>query len=217
MNLTSLKAVFTGSKIPYNLSPRKIRCDAVYAETGLVGPRGQKQGTDFLECFYPPVSNAIDVKNVKRLTDAEDQIVIPDEDQDIDPVGDQDAIPVEMDFIPCLQLCLAYLVLDPNLCLKTEGLWDITQSEVYKCYRKEPIFEGENKDKVNATWLVQVVAFFKSHFKGNDGIFFNEYAKLDEEKRPSAWVGKLEQGTKKLGENWLGVYSESPVSFRCIK
>ena len=197
-NLEFLRKYVGGNTSNTEVSPRRIR--HLQTHGALIGPQGQKSGTDILDHLFPssnlPPSPSLNVRtrSTRRYNRVQTDVF-------------------DFPVLPYLQLSLTHLMLDPKVCYGKDDILARSQAEVYKCYSREPIFQGPNRQCINANWLLHVASFFKLHLKRqSEGIFYNNYQELADEDKPTGWAGKIEQGTTKLGKHWLGAYSELSIS-----
>lgn len=108
-----------------------------------------------------------------------------------------------------IQLCLTYLYLHPSTCKGAVAHFDDSQRQAYLCHKIEPVFQGDKKQEPNVSWLLHVVNFFKLQLKVEaEGHFYHAYNILASHQLPQPWLGKIKDGTQKLGSHWKGAYSE---------
>ena len=107
-----------------------------------------------------------------------------------------------------LKLCFVHLMLNPRI-PQLQSRFADSQSAVYTCIRREPLFKGKLGHDINFTWLEHAANFFKYHFRqqNGEGLLTHLIDDLPDRDLPRAWPGRLENGTKKLGPKWKGAFS----------
>ncbi|KAH8592515.1 hypothetical protein B0O99DRAFT_517653 [Bisporella sp. PMI_857] len=106
-----------------------------------------------------------------------------------------------------IQLCLAHLVLDPNIPNKIGGL-DLGQRAAYSDHEKQPMFLGNWKQDINIRWVLSTLSFFQVQFLSDeDGALTHEYAALEQDQLPQPWLGRLQDETQTIGSHWKGAYT----------
>ena len=108
-----------------------------------------------------------------------------------------------------LKLCLTHLMLNPRL-PQIQSRFVDSQSTVYTCIRRAPLFKGKGGFDVNFEWLEHAATVFKYDFSQQHcvGLLTHLIEDLPEKDLPRAWPGVLQNGTKKLGPKWKGAFSE---------
>ncbi|KFY16136.1 hypothetical protein V491_05439 [Pseudogymnoascus sp. VKM F-3775] len=108
-----------------------------------------------------------------------------------------------------IRLCFVHLLLHPHMCNIKTNIFLASQENVYKCFTEAPLFLGKNKYEINTPWLLHAANFFKFHFKTPDGegILAHMYQQLEKGELPRAWMGRLKNGTQKLGPHWKGAFT----------
>lgn len=107
-----------------------------------------------------------------------------------------------------IQLCLTLISWDPRYCNNSISHFDWSQFEVYAAPQKQPMFIGQWKNDLNVRWCLHVANFFKFHLKAKngEGVLAHAFADLEQDELPRPWLGRLQQGTQKLANNWKGAY-----------
>ena len=73
-------------------------------------------------------------------------------------------------------------------------------------YNRNPIFMDNQKSRVNVGFLLHIVNFFIPHLAHHDKFtLFGAFENLEYDEKPQAWQEQLEQGTKMIGQSWIGM------------
>lgn len=109
-----------------------------------------------------------------------------------------------------IQLCLTPFALHPHICNGNTTHFDMSQYQVYRLSKDQPIFLGPWKQEINARLLLHMVNFFKYHLKvkGGEGLLAHAYHDLPLHQIPQPWDGRVKAGTQPLRSHWRAAYSK---------
>lgn len=73
-------------------------------------------------------------------------------------------------------------------------------------YNRNPVFMDNQKSRVNVGFLLHIVNFFIPHLAQQDQCtLFGAFENLEYDEKPQAWQEQLKQGTKAIGQSWIGM------------
>ena len=105
-----------------------------------------------------------------------------------------------------LHLVLAHIQLDLTLSPSAFG-FPHSQKAIYSHPRSNPIFKGQNHDRVNINLLMHTLDFFKYHLTFSRAqTLYRSFSGLNQQKRPRCWNARIRHGLQSLGSRWYGTW-----------
>ncbi len=113
--------------------------------------------------------------------------------------------------IPLLQLTLYHLALHPRINNRMPGNFHESQMLAYaNPWGKRNLLCGDMIQWINMDSIMHLCNFFRFILKApnGEGVLAHIYRAFPASQLPRAWIGKLGNGTQRLGKHWKGFYSE---------
>jgi hypothetical protein len=98
-------------------------------------------------------------------------------------------------------------MLDEKIGTEDVYSFEVSQKAVYESAKVAPIFHGFNDLQVNMEWVLHALNFFRYHMmRESENTLYVPFHDLSGLQKPLAWKRKLQDGSHKLGGDWMGTY-----------
>ena len=109
--------------------------------------------------------------------------------------------------LAALQLMCAHFMLDEKIGTEDVYSFEVSQKAVYESAKVAPIFHGFNDLQVNMEWVLHALNFFRYHMMREcENTLYVPFHDLSGLQKPLAWKTRLQDGSHKLGGDWMGTY-----------